>query len=133
MLCDELDARGANRSIHPAARPAASRSCVLAAPKEVRSLGAKFSVKKSASSDEPKGPFSEADFFTPSHLNMGLNIQERQVRKRCEHDSGSGRRPCLPVGIALHSAGRDASRYFIQSVRTHMEHRSHADPFWFCV
>src|SRR5688500_17386329 len=78
MLCDELNARGANRSIHPAARPAASRSCVLAAPKEVRSLGAKFSVKKSASSDEPKGPFSEADFFTPSHLNMGLNIQERE-------------------------------------------------------
>lgn len=65
MLCGELEALVADRSLCSAARPTASRSRVLAAPRELRSLDAKVFVTKVASSDEPKGPFSEALLALP--------------------------------------------------------------------
>jgi len=51
-LRDEVEPLGANRSVCPAARPAASRARVLATLREVRSLKAKVTVATTAASDE---------------------------------------------------------------------------------
>jgi hypothetical protein len=84
LLCDELDARGTERSLCPAAQPTASRSRALAAPRERCSLDAKVFVPKLASSDELKSPFSEASFVTALRFFVSrvLDIQGTEGTER---------------------------------------------------
>lgn len=77
MLSDEVEGlKAADRSACPAARPAAGRTRALATLDEVRSPKAKFTVPKTAASDEPIGPFSAAAFGTCS-LCTEMDIQGR--------------------------------------------------------
>ena len=80
LLCDELKALDTDRSLCSAARPTASRSRALAAPRERCSLDAKVFVTKLASSDELKSPFSEASFVTALRFFVSrvLDIQDTE-------------------------------------------------------
>src|ERR1017187_3643863 len=89
LLCDEVEPLGTNRSVCPAARPTASRPCVLAAPTEVLSSVAKSTVTKPASCDELFGSFAEATFVTALRLFTGLDIQDTkdtEVHPRSDQD-----------------------------------------------
>src|SRR5216683_4299170 len=76
LLSLEVWPRITSRSVCPAARPTASRPCVLAAPNEVLSSVAKSTVTKATSCDEFFGSLAEAAFVTALRLFTGVDIQE---------------------------------------------------------
>src|SRR5688572_9991456 len=76
LLCGELDARDASRSLCPAATPAASRPCILVTPEEVRPSGAKFDREALRFFRRASSPFSEADCFTLFLPLSAGNIQD---------------------------------------------------------
>src|SRR5687767_15386850 len=81
LLRDELEARDANRSLCPAATPAASRPCALATSVEVRSPNAKFDREALRFFRRASSPFSEADCFTPFLPFPAGNIQDAKERR----------------------------------------------------
>ena len=84
MLPDEVEPRIGNRSVRPAARPAASRPRVLVAPDEALSPGVKATVTKSASCGKLGLLSSEADFVTTPLLFTESDIQDREEAGRSD-------------------------------------------------
>src|SRR5216683_6453225 len=82
LLSLEVWPRITSRSVCPAARPTASRPCVLAAPNEVLSSVAKSTVTKATSCDELFGSFAEAAFVTALRLFTGVDIQGHKDFKK---------------------------------------------------
>jgi hypothetical protein len=80
LLRDEVEPLGTNRSVCPAAGTTAGRTRVLATLDEVRSLKAKFTVARTAASDELSRPFSAAVLPTPFFISDS-NIQGTKVAK----------------------------------------------------
>src|SRR5688572_3525415 len=81
LLRDELEALDTDRSLCPAARPAASRPCVLATSREGCSPDAKVDREADRFFRRATGPFSEAACFTTFVSIPVGDIQDTEAQR----------------------------------------------------